>query len=670
MKKETAIAAIIVFAVLAFVGGYFLGGYAPQPGGHGGAEGEIGNFDSNVIPIGDSPTEGSPSAAATIVLFLDFTGSSSQQTGEYVQQVASDDRFASDIRTVVKVLPGRGNRSRRAAATALYASEHGEFEAVYDELMDADSLNRDSLRGIIEGVGLDVEHYETVMEEGTYDAAIDADVNLARSLGISSAPAVVVNGRTLTSQSLAVGPIREAVFGEIEAADELASGGHSASQIYALRVRANASPEALVAAGGRGEGEADRPSRRTRNADRAEARERPTPTAAPTPAAEPGDIERLQATVGDSVFLGPADALVTIVEFSDFHCPFCGRVEPAITTLREEFGDDLRIVWKHNPLPMHAGAPEAHLATLAAADQGQFWEMHGRMFEDRARDLAAYQAIAADLGLDMAAFNAYIENETGQDQIDADMAMARTLSARGTPHFFINGRRLRGAQPVERFREIITEELETTRALVAGGIAREDIYEHLMEGATEQAAAPTPSAPAAPEVVDPPPVGNSATLGPDDAPVTIFIFSEFQCPYCGRAQPALDQIREEYGDRVQLVFKSFPLPFHSDANLASQAALAAGEQGQFWEYHDILFQNQRALSRSDLESYAERLNLDMGEFRAALDDGRHADQIDRETAEGRRAGVSGTPTFVVNGTRIVGAVPFSRFQPVIDAALN
>ncbi len=671
MKKETGIAAIVVCAVAAFLGGYFLGGYNPAvEEGAGHAAGAVGDFDSNILPVGESPIIGAADAKVTVTLFTDLAGASSVQAAADIEAALADDSVNSDnVRVVVKFLPGRG-AGRTAAAAALYAADHGNFDGVYDALREnQDSLDDDSIASILEGAGLDQEAFDA----DDYSAVIDADTALARSLGARSAPAVFVNGHEISRRDLNAAQIRVQINGELSETDRLIGEGSSASQVYALRVRENASPAPAVARNERGE----RPER-TERTERAERPARPAapavearqPRADARPPAD--DVERLRVPVGNSGVKGADDALITIVEFSDFHCPFCSRVNPTLAALTEQYGDDLRIVFKHNPLPMHPNAPLASRSVMAAGEQGKFWEMHDEVFANQRRTSRSdMESFAQEIGLDMDAFNAYLDAETGTDQIDEDMALARRVGARGTPHFFINGRRLRGAQPVAAFQDIIDSELALARQLMEEeGLERGEVYDHLMEIADEEVQAAAPSQPEQPTQVDPPPVGDSFAKGPDDAPVTVFIFSEFQCPYCSRAQPTMEQIEETYGDQVRFVFKSFPLPFHSDAHLASQAAYAAGEQGKFWEYHDVLFENQRALSRSDLEGYAERLELDMDQFRSALDSGRFSDQVDQEAAEGRAVGVSGTPTFVVNGERIVGAVPFSRFQPVIDRALN
>src|SRR5206468_11307141 len=122
----------------------------------------------------------------------------------------------------------------------------------------------------------------------------------------------------------------------------------------------------------------------------------------------------------------------------------------------------------------------------------------------------------------------------------------------------------------------------------------------------------------------------------------------------------------EYGGKLRVAFKQLPLPFHDKAHLAAEAALAANEQGKFWQFHDKLFANQQALDRPSLEKYAADLGLDLAKFKAALDSGKFKDKVDAEAREGAAVGATGTPTFFVNGTRIVGAQPVEAFKAVID----
>lgn len=157
--------------------------------------------------------------------------------------------------------------------------------------------------------------------------------------------------------------------------------------------------------------------------------------------------------------------------------------------------------------------------------------------------------------------------------------------------------------------------------------------------------------------------------GPAKAPVTIVEFSDFECPYCSRANEALTKVEEVYGDKVRIVFRDFPLSFHSNAKKAAEAGHCADEQGKFWELHDKMFENQRALGVDELKGYAKEIGLDSGKFDACLDGGKMAAKVEKNMEAGEEAGVSGTPAFFINGKMVAGALPFEEFQKVIDAEL-
>lgn len=146
-------------------------------------------------------------------------------------------------------------------------------------------------------------------------------------------------------------------------------------------------------------------------------------------------------------------------------------------------------------------------------------------------------------------------------------------------------------------------------------------------------------------------VEGAPTRGSPMAQLTIVEFSDFECPYCGRAHSILQQVLNEFEGRVRLVFKQYPLSSHPRAMPAARASIAAGNQGRFWEMHDLLFEHQRQLEEEDLESYAQRLNLDMERFRRDMTSAETQRRIEADKAEGQRAGVEGTPTFFVNGRR-------------------
>jgi len=157
---------------------------------------------------------------------------------------------------------------------------------------------------------------------------------------------------------------------------------------------------------------------------------------------------------------GDEDAKLTIVEFSDFQCPFCRRVNPTLAKILEEYGDKVKIVFKHLPLSIHPKAPAAHAAAEAAHRQGKFWPMHDRIFADQAAmSPEKYLEYAQELGLDMERFQRDLNDPAIRQRIESDSAEGASLGVSGTPAFFVNGRFLSGAQPYPRFQALIDEEL-------------------------------------------------------------------------------------------------------------------------------------------------------------------------------------------------------------------
>jgi len=162
------------------------------------------------------------------------------------------------------------------------------------------------------------------------------------------------------------------------------------------------------------------------------------------------------------------------------------------------------------------------------------------------------------------------------------------------------------------------------------------------------------------------------SIGPANAPVTIIEFSDFQCPFCARAEPTVNQILSTYKDKVRLVYRDFPLSFHQYAQKSAEASECSDEQGKFWEYHDLLFEKQQEWSSigiTKMKDYAAQLNLDSKKFNDCLDSGKYSSEVQKDFEDGQKAGVSGTPAFFINGILISGAQPFENFKKVIDAEL-
>jgi protein-disulfide isomerase len=163
---------------------------------------------------------------------------------------------------------------------------------------------------------------------------------------------------------------------------------------------------------------------------------------------------------------------------------------------------------------------------------------------------------------------------------------------------------------------------------------------------------------------------NSPSRGPSSAPIELVEFSDFQCPFCLRADPTVRQVLATYGDRIKLVYRHFPLPNHPNARPAAEAAACAEEQGKFWQYHDKLFADPGHLEIADLKQRASELGLDKGKFDACVDSHASRARVDADVRDGQEAGVNGTPAFFINGRMLSGAQPFEQFKRLIDEELQ
>ncbi len=156
-----------------------------------------------------------------------------------------------------------------------------------------------------------------------------------------------------------------------------------------------------------------------------------------------------------------------------------------------------------------------------------------------------------------------------------------------------------------------------------------------------------------------------------DAPITLVEFSDFECPFCARHYPTLQKIVNDYPEKVRLVYKHFPLSFHPNAQKASESSECASEQGQFWEYHDKLFENlQTGYSLDNFKNWAKDLGLDEQQFNACLDSGKYAQKVKADFQEGSAKGVNGTPATFINGQLVSGALPYETLQQIIESELK
>ncbi|MFL5391402.1 MAG: DsbA family protein [Myxococcales bacterium] len=580
--------------------------------------------------LGVAPVKGDPDAKVTIVEFSDFQCPYCGRVMETVHQI--ERTYGKDVRIAFKhnPLPMHPD-APYAARAAIAAGNQGKFWEMHDKLFEANvsgdraGLKPAAIEKMAKDLGLDMAKFNADVKSSEATDIITSDQAQARQLAAYGTPSFFINGVKIAG-AVPFATFKAVIDAQKKRADEALSRGVARKDLYDNLIK-----DGQVAPA-------------------------PTPTAA-----APQQVQVRNVDPGDGPSIGPKHAKVTIVEWSDFQCPFCGRVDPTVRQILSTYKDDVRLVWRNEPLPFHPNALPAAKAAMAAHKQGKFWQMHELMFAHQNElSEAKYEEWAKQIGLDVARWKADKDSPAIAEAIQKDNSYGQQVGANGTPSFFINGKLIAGALPFDTFKTMIDEQIAKANELTKKGVRPEKLYETIVAENVKAAGS-------APEVkVD---VGNAPVLGPKNAAVTIVEWSDFQCPYCGRVEPTLQQVREEYKGKVRLAWKNQPLSFHPNAMPAAEAAMAADEQGKFWEYHDALFKRQNELGPALYDEVAKQVGLDMEKFHASIQGHKHLAQIKADMAAGSAVGADGTPTFFINGKKLVGAMPIESFKQVIDAEL-
>ena len=368
--------------------------------------------------------------------------------------------------------------------------------------------------------------------------------------------------------------------------------------------------------------------------------------------------------------LGPKAAKVTIVEVSDFQCPYCRRGASTIKQILKAFPRDVRVVFMHNPLPNHPDARLAAVASQAAHKQGKFWQYHDILFKNP-RKLKKPQllAYARQLGLDVAKFTKDIDNRRLQIQVTQDMQQLRRLGARGTPAFFVNGRYVRGAKPFSHFKKLIQGEIRHANKLLKSGVAQAQLYRHIMKtaefkigGAGKAARGKGRDGKRRPPREDPNAVykvnvDGRPFKGAKNAKVTIVEWSDYQCPWCKRVNPTVAAVMKKFPKDVKVVWFDFPLRFHKAAMPAAQACYEVFKQkgsAGFWKCHDKVFENNKNITDENLAKWATEIGANGKAVLAALKSKKHEAAVRASMRMAQTIGVRGTPTVIVNGKKYRG----------------
>lgn len=601
------------------------------------------------VKLGTSPMRGAQNAKVTIVEFSDYQCPFCGKAENIISQLLT--QYPDTVRLVYKQNPlSFHDKARPASYAALAAREQGEeafwkFHALL--FQNQTQLDDAHFEQWAKQSGLNVEKFNSdyKTKRSNYDQIIQADQDQANLVAAGGTPHFFINGRRVKGAK-PIAEFQKIIDEEIQVANQVLAKGATYKNLYATLLQ--------------------------NGLERAQQQAQPQPQLkAQAEFQVPTEVYKVP--LGNAPVRGNAKALVTIVQYSDFQCPFCAKVETTMDQLLAKYGDKLRIAFKQNPLSFHPNAEPAAEASLAAHKQGKFWEMHRKLFAAQDKlDRASLEQYAQELKLNVDQFKEDLDKSAYKEIIQQDQQEAQRLGARGTPAAFINGRFVPGARDIEDFKKVIDFELARLEQKRKAGesVKYDDV---IKDGLTQ---APSPSQPATALTADGDKrykvdLGSSPTKGPTNAKVTVVIFSDFQCPFCSRVVEPLHEIEKAYPKEVRFVFKQLPLPFHPNALPAAEASLAAHEQGKFWPMHDKLFANQEHLQRADLERYAQEIGLDLNRFRTALDTGKWKSQILKETAEAENTKVvRGTPGFLINGRFVGGAKDFAGFKALIDQALQ
>jgi protein-disulfide isomerase len=615
------------------------GGGAPIAVADGDAGAPKAVVDDGPIPVlGDDPQSGDRDALVTIVEFVDLQCPFCSRADATLTQIMAARR---DVRIVWKNSPLTFHDQARPLAEAARGVFELGGEAAFWSFVHYAFQHQQEERedGVIarwgDRAGVDGRALEEGVRSKRWAERIDRDLALGKQIGVNGTPVFYING-TEVSGAQPADKFNDVIDRELANAKKLLDVGVPRDRLYAAAVVSNRKLAAVAAT---------------------EKKKEP----------DEEDTKVWRVPVGKSPVRGSATALVTVVEFGDFQCPFCKRAEETLKQVQAKYGDKVRLVWKDEPLPFHVHAEAAaELARYVRAQKGDaaFWDAHDRLFATApAFEDSDFERVATAMGVDAKKALAAMHAKKYGTDVGEDADLADDLQASGTPHFFINGKRLVGAQPLEKFSEVVDAEFARADALVKSGTAPASVYDAIIakgQGAPE-------------------PERKTVALNPDapwegaaNARVVIQEFADFQCPFCKRADATLDEVMKTYGTRVKIVWRQLPLPMHPDAGLAAEVALEVRAQKgnpAFFRMKKMMLEHQ-TLDRASLEGYAKELGVDMKKLATAIDNHTHRAEIEHDAQAAQSAGITGTPAFVVNGYFISGAQPYAKFHKIIERALN
>lgn len=348
---------------------------------------------------------------------------------------------------------------------------------------------------------------------------------------------------------------------------------------------------------------------------------------------------------------GPRDARVTVVTFIGFECPFSKRFYPSLMRLLKEYPDDVRLHIKQAALPNHRWGVASAQAALCARDQGKYEQMAEFLFERQGEQMwPSSYVLARQVGLDETQLSACQSTEQALTQSDHDHLIMQEANGRGTPHTYVNGKKLRGALPWEVLRDLVDQELKGAHSTLVNSGLRGDALKRRVAGLYEEIISTGVRTPIVGKELHDlrrPDKSEPIRYGSATAKLKLTVFTDYQCPFSARIEPMLEEVRAHYGEDLAVEIRHFPLSRHT-----ARAAQCAHEAGRGLEMHRLLMSRQTELEDEKWAEYAAELGISASAFNSCMDSERAKELVAQDQAMGTKAGVRGTPSLFLHADEI------------------
>ncbi|MCO4760053.1 MAG: thioredoxin domain-containing protein [Myxococcales bacterium] len=609
---------------------------------------------------------GAEKPSVDIIAFVGFQCAHCKKSADALLQLATT--HSKDVRLRIVNLPLDVHADSVALAKGFVAARmQGKWQAYYKHIFSLPKATADDVVKWAAGAGIDAAKFKKDLASKAVADEVGVDAGIAGALGVAGTPSYLVNGALLQG-ARAAEEWKSIIDGQKALAAKKTKDGVKAADLMRTLAKANSPKRAphyarivlkgelpaaatvpvktkkrksgvvaakLLPAGGSGGGTVQLGG-----------------AAAKDTGIDRNTVWRVIVRPDDPV-RGAKDAPLTVVVFSDYECKFSKQLQPTLKALEGEFGKDLRIVHKHNPLPFHQRAMAAAEAAEAARAQGQFWKMHDALFAAApALQDTDLSKLAADIKLDKAGYDNAMSAHGAQRRVRSDVEQAAAVGARGTPNLFINGMKVVGAKTKADLMPLMRSQLAAAKKMIAGGTPAATVYDKIVGQGRLLSSLSAKAATIA--------TLGAATRGPKGAAIHIVAFEDFQCPFCARLDQHIAAMEREFDGRVKVTWMDFPLSkIHPQAQMAAEAGKEALAQGKFWQFHAAVMADQHDLTEPGLLILAKKAGVDTKKLRAALKSHKWAADVAKERAEGQKLALKGTPSVFINGYAFTPQLGFS-----------